>query len=82
MSEQKYPLIKEELERLSQILNIAAMQEEILQSITARYKSYLVEKVFGRLQLKSKLLPLSAVDLREGQLIIKEPKNVKETKDK
>lgn len=80
MADKKYSLTKEELDRLTQILNVASMQEEIMQAVTARYKTYLVERVFTRLQLKSKLLPLSAVDIRAGELIIREPKDAKKTK--
>jgi hypothetical protein len=70
----KYGLNKQESDRLSSLLSVAQLQEEIFGAITDRYKSYLVGVVFKRLSIESKLLEFSKVDIGKGELIIEEPK--------
>jgi len=73
MSEKKYSLTKPESDRIGNLLSVARIQEEILNSVTLTYKAYLLEKVFPRLGLDTKLFAVSAVNLQEGELVIKEP---------
>lgn len=69
----KYGLNKQELDRLNSLLSVASLQEELFGAITDRYKTYLVGVVFKRLSIEPKLLALSKVDIRSGELIIEQP---------
>ncbi len=73
MSEKNYSLTKPESDRLGNLLSVARMQEEILNSITLSYRAYLLEVVFVRLGLDIDLFPFSSVNLQSGELIVKEP---------
>ena len=55
------------------MLSVARIIEEILSSVTLTYKAYMLETVFPRLGLDIKLFTVSAVNLQEGELVIKEP---------
>jgi len=72
MSEKKYSLTKAESDRIGNLLSVAKIQEELLNSVTLTYKSYLLESVFARLGIDVKLFAVSSINLSEGQLIIKE----------
>jgi len=73
MSEKKYSLTKPESDRVGNLLSVARIQEEILNSVTLAYKAYMLETVFARLGIDPKMFVLSAVNLQEGELVIKEP---------
>jgi len=77
MKEKKYGLTKLEADRLSMLLNVASLQEEMFQAIQERYRLYLASEVFKRLSIKPEMLKNSAVDLAKGQLIIKVPEKEK-----
>jgi len=81
MAEKKYSLTKVESDRLSRLLNVAVVQEEVYQAVKERYSIYLVGQVFKRLGLKPEMLKRTAVDLGSGQLIIKVPDKPKKEKD-
>lgn len=73
MAEKKYSLTKPESDRLSNLLNVAMLQEEILNAVKESYRFFMVGTVFERLKLDAKLFKNCAVDLRTGELLIREP---------
>ena len=76
----KYSLTKPESDRLNSLLQVAQIQQEIFDAITARYKDFLIENTFKRLKIEASMFPFCKVDLRTGELIIGEkekPKNEK-----
>jgi len=72
MSEIRHLLNKSETERMNNLLAVARMQEELLDSLTLSYKVFLLETVFKRLGLKNELFAKCVVDLSRGELIIRE----------
>lgn len=72
MADKKYGLTKSEMDRIGNLLTIARMQEEILQSITLTYKAFIIESVFKRLGIDEKDFAKSAVDLPNGELLIRD----------
>ena len=80
MSEKIYILNKMETDILSNLLNIARIQEELLNAITDRYKGYIVNDIFKRLDIDSKLFVNTSINLGTGQLILKIPDEKKDGK--
>jgi hypothetical protein len=72
MADKKYSLTKPESDRIGNLLSVARIQEEILNSVTLTYKAYLLESVFPRLGIDPEMFALSAINLQEGELVIKE----------
>jgi len=72
MGETKHSLTKAETERLTNLLSVAKIQEELLNSVTLSYKAFVIGEVFKRLGLKSELYPKCEVNLMTGELILKE----------
>lgn len=72
MADKKYSLTKNESDRIGNILSVAQIQEEMLNSITLSYKIYLVGEVFKRLGIDEKDFSKTAVNLQAGELIVKE----------
>ena len=85
MAEKKYSLTKSESDRLGNLLSVAQIQQEVLNSVTQSYKLYILD-IFKRLGVKPALFKNSKVDLGTGVLIVTapdEPKKVQATgKDK
>jgi len=73
MAEKRYSLTKPESDRIGNLLSVARIQEELLNSVTLTYKSYLLDIVFPRLKIEPEKFALSKIDLNNGELIIKEP---------
>ena len=73
MAEKRYSLTKPESDRIGNLLSVARIQEELLNSVTLTYKSYLLDMVFPRLKIEPEKFALSKVDLNNGELIIEEP---------
>ena len=73
MAEKRYSLTKPESDRIGNLLSVARIQEELLNSVTLTYKSYLLDMVFPRLKIEPEKFALSKIDLNNGELIIKEP---------
>ena len=73
MAEKRYSLTKPESDRIGNLLSVARIQEELLNSVTLTYKSYLLDMVFPRLKIEPEKFALSKIDLNNGELIIGEP---------
>jgi hypothetical protein len=58
--------------RLSNLLNLAQIQEETLNCITESYRNYTVGVVFKRLGLKPEDFSKAVINLNTGKLTIKE----------
>ena len=71
MSEKKYSLTKNESDRVGNILNVARIQEEIMNSITLSYKTFITQVVFKRLEIDPVEFKNSAIDLQTGEMIVK-----------
>jgi len=72
MADIKHSLSKVEMERLSNLLSVAKIQEELLNAISLSYKVFVVGSIFKRLGLKEELFSRCVVDLQNGELVIRE----------
>jgi len=72
-----YSLTKQESDRLSSILGVAQIQEEMFNAITERYRNYLMV-VFKRCAIEPGMLPFTKVNLASGELTIDKPEPKKE----
>lgn len=69
--EKKYELSKVEIDRLSNLLNIARIQEELLNAVTLSYKSYILTQIFNRLGIDAKYFPNTVINIATGEMTIK-----------
>ncbi len=82
MKDKTYSLNKNEADRLSNILSVARIQEEMLNAITLSYRAFLIEEVFKRLSIDTKDFERSKVNLQTGELVITaEPPTKPENKE-
>ena len=75
-----YSLTKQESDRLSSILSVAQIQEEIFNAITERYRNFLLSNVFKRCGIDPELLEFTSVNLANGEVVVDKPEPKKEEK--
>jgi hypothetical protein len=80
MKDKKYSLTKNESDRLNVLLGVAQTQEELFNAVTVAYKVYITETVFKRLGVSQTEFKNSVVDLRSGEIVIKEEPKEPEVK--
>ena len=73
----KYSLTKQESDRLSSILQVCQIQEEMFNAMTDRYRSYLLV-VFKRCGIEPEMLEFSSINLANGELMVNKPEPKKE----
>lgn len=80
MEEKQLSLSKQESDRLTNLLSVAKMQEELLNAITSSYKEYIITVVFKRLGIDPKHFLNTTINLNTGEIIIKTPPPVPQPK--
>ena len=67
-----FELTRTESARLENLLNIARIQEELLNCVTESYRNYIISVVFPRIKADPKDFAKTVVNLNTGELIIKD----------
>jgi len=75
-----FSLTKAELDKLTSLVNITKIQEELLIAVRDATRGFIVGGIFKRLGLKEEDFKRSSVDLGAGNLVIKVEERKEEKK--
>jgi hypothetical protein len=77
MKEKTYGLTKQEANKISQIVGLSSLIQELFISIQLRYEHYIKKEVFKRLSIDEKYFEKTTINPTDGNLIINFPDDKK-----
>jgi hypothetical protein len=73
MKEKKYSLTKQEANKVSRLVGLVQLLQDLLNSVEIRYQRILIDEVFERLSIDEKHLKNTNLNPNEGELTIRYP---------